>query len=411
MTNNEQVVNMLKRTVTMRLFAAVMMLASLMFYVALNLRADAQTTQPKKSQTKSSPVRSRRSTATAPSPQQTPAPRTMPTLQLPSSGGQNTAVVPPDDNEEVVRVSTNLTTLLFTAVDQSQRFITTLRREDVRVIEDNVPQPVSTFERETDLPLSLGILIDVSRSQERTLPEEKNAASAFIRAVIRPEKDRTFIVSFAGVPTLMQGLTSDAAALRKAIDGVNINLPPDNPECEKNVGDVPAELDARCGTSIWDSIWSASDQVLSRTPERTRRAIILLTDGDDTTSELKRQEAVDYATKSNVFIYSIGIGDTENFKLKKGTLQKVSEQTGGRAFFPQTSADLDAAFAQIEQELRSQYLVAYTPTNKTFNGAFRNVRIEIVNPELRKQKLRLLYRQGYYARSGNAPSVATTPSK
>ncbi|MFN2455617.1 MAG: VWA domain-containing protein [Pyrinomonadaceae bacterium] len=370
------------------------LVAAFTLYGLMNSHAGAQSGQARAPQTPSRPTPVATQTPTQASPRPTPAP-----LLRPSSAAQSTPSVAPDDEEEIVRVNTDLTSILFTAVDKNQRFITTLRREDVRVLEDNAPQTLFTFDREADLPLSLAILIDVSRSQERTLPDEKEAANAFVNAVIRPEKDTASVIPFAGKATLAQEPTSVKDKLRAAIDSVRVDLPPDNPECEKNVGSIAAELDARCGTSIWDVIWSASNEVLAKTPERTRRAIILLSDGDDTTSELERKEAINFATKTNVFIYAIGIGDTKNYSLKKGDLRSVAESTGGRAFFPKDKSELSAAFAQIEQELRSQYLVAYSPTNKNRNGAFRQVRLEIVNPELRKQKLRLLYRQGYYARS------------
>jgi VWFA-related protein len=150
------------------------------------------------------------------------------------------------------------------------------------------------------------------------------------------------------------------------------------------------------------------NEVLSQTPERTRRAIIILTDGYDTSSQTKKQEAIDLAVKNNVVIYSIGMHDPKSEgDLADDALRKVSEKTGGRAFFPKDKPALDAAFAQIQEELRSQYLIAYQPANRKRDGSFRQVRIEIINPELRKQKLRLLYRQGYYARN---PPPSTPPS-
>ena len=264
-------------------------------------------------------------------------------------------------------------------------------------MEDNVPQELSIFQRETDLPLSLSILIDTSRSQERTLPDEKIAARTFIDSVIRPDRDQAAVISFTGEAVLQQTLTSELEKLRAAVERVVIDVPPDNPLCE---GNVSIERNPRCYTGIWDAIWVSINEVLSQTPERTRRAIILLSDGDDTSSLTKRQEAIDFAVKHNTVIYSIGIGDEEDYDIDEGALRKVSEKTGGRAFFPQNKQELEAAFAQIQQELRAQYLVAYSPTNKRRDGSFRQVKIEIVNPELKKEKLRLLYRQGYYAKKG-----------
>lgn len=315
----------------------------------------------------------------------------------------------PAADDEVVRVDTNLTNILLTAIDKERRFVTTLRREDVRVTENGTPQEVSLFQRETELPLSLAILIDASESQRGVLPLEKRTALTFLDSVIRPDRDQAAIVSFTGVAVLEQTLTNDTARMERAINRVEIILPRDGNEDEAASSDAAGQMDednAVGYTGVWDAIWGATNEVLSQTPERTRRAVILLTDGDDTSSQTKKQEAIDFAVKHNVVIYSIGIRDAEfpDGELKTGTLRNVSEKTGGRAFFPQNETELRAAFKQIQDELRSQYLVAYSPTNKLRDGSYRQVRIEIVNPELRKQKMSLLYRQGYYARKPSPSS-------
>lgn len=326
------------------------------------------------------------------------------TALLPGAHAQRKAVPPAtaaQDDDEVVRVDTDLTNILFTAVDKDRRFVTTLQKDDVRVFENDAPQQIFTFEHETDLPLSLAILIDTSWSQEETLTDEKAAARAFVEAVIRPDKDQAAIVSFTGKPTTEQALTGNLASLRKGIEQVVI-IHPREPE----EGGAVATPDERAApdyddsigyTNIWDSLAFASDEILSQTPDRSRRAIILLTDGTDTNSHLKREDAIERAIKANVIIYSIGIVGNEG-DIEKDTLRKVSEKTGGRAFFPEDEKDLSAAFKQIEQELRSQYLLAYSPTNSARDGSYRRIRVEISNPDLRKRKLRLLYRQGYYAR-------------
>ena len=329
------------------------------------------------------------------------APPKSPTIRQTPSGRDQS----PSEDDEIVRVDTDLANILLTAIDKNQRFITTLHREDVRVLEDNVPQELSIFERETDLPLTLAILIDTSRSQERTLPDEKIAARTFIDSVLRPDRDQAAVISFTGEAVLQQPLTNEPEKLRSAVELVTIEFPKGSPECE---GNMSPEREARCYTGVWDALWVTADEVLAQTPERSRRAIILLSDGDDTSSTTKRQEAIDLAVRNNIVIYSIGIGDEEEYTIADDALRKVSERTGGRAFFPQDKQTLEAAFAQIQRELRSQYLIAYQPANRKRDGSFRQVRIEIINPELRKEKLRLLYRQGYYAR--NAP-LTTAPSK
>lgn len=302
----------------------------------------------------------------------------------------------------MVRVETDLVTVLFTVNDKDKRFVMTLKQEDIRVIEDGVPQEVYAFQRETDRPLSLVILIDVSASQQNTLPAEKAAAQTFVNTVIRPGKDEVGVISFTGEATLEQGLTGSARHLQKAIERVEVILPPGYIGGGIVIPTTPpifGPSGSRVGTTaIWDAVWVTAEDLLSQTSDKTRRAIILLSDGVDTSSRLKRSEAIERAVKADSVIYSIGIGDSDAFEgIDKDTLRKLSERTGGRAFFPKDDKDLRAAFAQIQQELRSQYLLAYSPTNRKKDGSFRQVKIEVANPDLRKQKLQLTYRQGYFA--------------
>ena len=309
----------------------------------------------------------------------------------------------PLDDEDVERVETDLTNVLFTAVDKGKRFVTSLKQEDIRVLEDGVPQQVFTFNRETDRPLSLAIVIDVSASQERTLPEEKSAAQRFVDTVIRARKDEVAVLSFTGDATLELGLTGNADRVRRAIERVEFTPPSGYVGGGVLVGTPPISGDNQsraASTAIWDAIWVTSREVLAGSSDKTRRAIILLSDGVDTSSRLKLSEAVDSALKADAIIYAVGIGDSFSFDgVDEGSLRKISERTGGRAYFPRNEDDLRVAFAQIQEELRSQYLIAYSPSNKSKDGTFRKVQIEVTNPELKKQSLRLTYRQGYFARS------------
>lgn len=329
--------------------------------------------------------------------------RTSPTPPRPARQDEE-----PEQSDDVVRVETNLTNILFTAVDKNKRFVQTLKQSDIRILEDGVPQQVFTFQTQVDLPLSLAILIDTSGSEERTLPEEKAAAREFAESVLRPAKDEAAVVSFTGDATLELGLTGNVARVRRAIDKVEFVAPSGYVAGGIVVGTPPisGRNQALAGsTAIWDAIWITSDEVLSDTSEHTRRAIILLTDGEDTSSRKKIDEAITRAIKADVIIYAIGIGDRYYYGVDAGALRKVTERTGGRAFFPRNESDLRAAFDQIQRELREQYLVAYAPSNKARDGSYRKVDIEIVNPDLRAQNLRLTYRQGYFAKtdSGTPP--------
>lgn len=313
----------------------------------------------------------------------------------------------PVDDPDVIRVDTNLVNTLFTAIDKDRHFLTSLKAEDVRIFENNVAQSVSVFERETNRPLTLAIMVDTSESQRGVLADEKNAARAFVESVIRPTRangtggDSAAIISFTGEPKIEQPLTGDQSQLKQGIERVRIELSPENAR-RLAVGEdpLPKEQDPSGYTGIWDAMWMAIADILSRGPANMRRAIVLLSDGDDTSSTIKKQDVIDLAVKSDVVIYSIGIRDRDfpEGKLDSGSLKKVSDRTGGRAFFPQNTAELTLAFAQIDQELRSQYLIGYSPTNPNRDGAYRQIRIDIINPELRKNKVQLLYRAGYYAR-------------
>ena len=310
------------------------------------------------------------------------------------------AQTPSSQDVDVVRTETDLTNLLFIATDKSNRYITTLKQGDVRVLEDGVPQTLFTFQRETDRPLAIAFLIDVSGSEERTLPDEKAAARTFIENVIRSDKDQAAIIPFEGFAHLEQPLTRNVIGIYHALEGVEVAYPaylgsaPPIGGITSGPGTIAPPQEG--STAIWDSISVTCKEVLARSLGQRRRAIILLTDGDDTSSRLVRREAVDQAIVSETVIYAIGIGDKEQGGVHKSVLTEVAELTGGRAFFPKKQEDLRAAFAEIEQELRSQYLIAYSSTNKKRDGSFRKMLIEITNPELGQLKLR--YRPGYFAK-------------
>jgi len=334
----------------------------------------------------------------SPSPSPSPTPRTREEL--------------PQDSDEVIKVDTNLTNIFFTAADRNKRFISNLKAEDIRVLEDGQQQEIFTFQTNIDLPLSLAILIDCSASEERTLPDEKEAARAFLENILRPSgKDEAAILSFTGETTLEQGFSGNIERLRRAIDRVEF-VPPSGyiggGVVVNGTPPISGTNQAIAGsTAIWDAVWATSEELIGTSAEHTRRAIILLTDGDDTSSRLKMDEAITAAQKADALIYAIGIGDRYTFNVNEGALRKIGEKTGGRAYFPRHERDLRDAFAQIQRDLREQYLVAYSPKNKTRDGAYRRIEIQIVNPDLKQQNLKLNYRSGYFAKT----AIPETPAK
>ena len=312
-------------------------------------------------------------------------------------------VVPEDD--EPLKIDTELVNVLFTAADGSRRFVTDLKKEDIRILEDGQPQEIFTFYRQVDLPLSLAILIDTSFSQERTLPEEKEAAKSFLEDVVRASKDEVAILTFTGETTLEQGLTGNLQRLRNAVDRVRFVTPAGYIGGGVSTGTPPisgkgAQISG--STAIWDAIWVTSSDVLREAPQGTRRAIILISDGVNTYGSKQLSDAVNQAIKSDALIYCIGIGDDYYSGVNEGALKKLSENTGGRAYFPRNENELRHAFTQIQIDLRSQYLLAYEPSNPKKDGTYRKIQIETTNPALSKQKIKFVHRQGYFARTESA---------
>ena len=307
-----------------------------------------------------------------------------------------------NQDDDVIRVDSDVTNLPFTATDKQRRFITTLRAEDVRVLEDGVPQQVFTFQRETDRPLALAFLIDVSRSQEYTLPDEKAAARSFIENVFQSSRDLVSIIPFTGMAYLEQEMTRDVLSVYRVLQRVEVALPAylgsGRPLTGIPTGPGLMAPPEEGTTAIWDAVALTSNNVLAKTPGLRRRAIILLTDGHDTTSRLARADAVNGTLSAEAVIYVIGIGNSKYEGVDKGALRDLAQRTGGRAFFPDKKFDLAAAFAEIEQELRTQYLIAYSSSNKRRDGSYRRITIEITNPDLRKEKLELRHRPGYFAK-------------
>ena len=285
--------------------------------------------------------------------------------------------------------------ILLTAIDHDGGFVGTLQAEDLRVLIDGVPQKIEGFERITDRTLSLAILIDTSASQERTLPGQKLAAHSFLDSVVRPATDRVAVATFTGTLSIEQQLTNDLTQLHKAIERAQFVPPPGYVRGGLVIGPppplkrTPATLAGQ--TAVWDAVINTCNNVLSQSASETRRAIIVLTDGQDTISRNKMAAAVARAAADSVAVYAIGIGDTDVDGVNKDALRKLSERTGGRAFFPKKTGDLKSIFAEIGQQLRTQYVISYSPSNGR-NGPGK-IKVELVNPDLRKADVQLFYQQ------------------
>jgi VWFA-related protein len=303
------------------------------------------------------------------------------------------------DQDDVIRVETDVTNLPFTAMDKEHRFVTTLRAEDVRVLEDGVPQKLFTFQQETDRPLAIAFLIDVSFSQESTLPAEKAAVRTFIEKVVQSNRDQVALIPFTGFAYLEQPMTRDLLSVYRVLQTIEVAAPAYLGSGKPLTGIVtgpgrPGPPDP-ASTAIWDAVALTSNHVLANAAGLRRRAIILLSDGINTSSILSQKEAINRVLAAEGVVYTIGVG-SERDGLDRNALRDLAERTGGRAFFPNKKFDLNAAFAEIERELRTQYLLAYSSTNKNRDGAYRKISIEITNPDLKKLDIR--HRPGYYAK-------------
>jgi VWFA-related protein len=305
------------------------------------------------------------------------------------------------DQDDVIRVETDVTNLPFTATDKRHQFVTTLRAEDLRVLEDGVPQTLFTFQRETDRPLAIAFLIDVSFSQETTLPAEKAAVRAFIEKVVQSNKDQVALIPFTGFAYLEQPLSRDLLSVYRVLQTIEVAAPAYLGSGKPLTGIVtgpglPGPPDP-ASTAIWDAVALTSNNVLANSAGLRRRAIILLSDGINTSSILTQKEAINRVLAAEGVVYTIGVGSARD-GLDRNALRDLAERTGGRAFFPDKKFDLNAAFAEIERELRTQYLIAYSSTNKKRDGSYRKITVELTNPELKKEKLEIRHRPGYYAK-------------
>ncbi|MCI0338442.1 MAG: VWA domain-containing protein [Acidobacteria bacterium] len=294
------------------------------------------------------------------------------------------------DEEQTIKLDTQLVNVLFSAYDKQNRYINDINQEEVEVLENGQPQQIFTFKREFDLPLTMALLIDVSGSEQYTLPLLKDAGGHFVDSVIRTGKDTAAVIKFEGEATVMQGLTSNPARVRKALGDVAFIAPP--PVSVYGGATPPINSGSRQGgTSLYDAIVATSADMLAKEPGR--KTIIVLTDGVDTTSRLKIGDAIDESLRAEVVIYAIGIGDPGFGGVDEGALKKICDATGGRATFPKSARDLDKAFAELERDLRQQYLLAYEPKNGTTDGTFRKIEIRV--PSRKEVKTR--HRRGYYA--------------
>ena len=285
--------------------------------------------------------------------------------------------------------------LIFTVLD-SQSEPADLSIENLRLLLDKKPQQLIALRKLEEQPLSLAIMIDTSVSQERTLPDQRRAADAFVQAVMHPGRDQAAVVTFTGKMVVEQSSTNDLSLIRGAIARASFVPPPGyigrGTVIQGSAAPLPPANSQVGATAIWDAVWKATEDLLVPATADNRKAIILLTDGVDTASVKRMREAVEHSVAANVVIYAIGIGDKYNFGIDEGALRKLTDQTGGRAFIPRKGQDLTNIFAEIGQGLRNQYELIYRSGTGSEN-TFQRVQLEIIHPVLRPKELRISYQR------------------
>lgn len=301
--------------------------------------------------------------------------------------GQQTK--PPDQELPTIKVDVDLVNILFSVRDKRGALVPNLTKDDFTLYEDGKAQDIRYFTRETDLPLTIGLLVDVSISQQNLIEVERRAASEFFSSVLRP-KDMAFLIGFGPEAELLQDYTNSRNLLRSALDQLEVRGSPQG----IHPGPVPTANKPR-GTILFDAVYLAASDKLQR--EVGRKAIVLITDGVDQGSRYTREKAIETAQRADSIIYSIHYVDPGFYGFfggggGDGDLRRMSDDTGGREFNVDRRHSLQDAFRQIQEEMRSQYALSYTPTTSAKDGTFRKIEIRPKNRDLKVQA-----RKGYYA--------------
>lgn len=325
--------------------------------------------------------------------QQQPAPGSAARPEQPSSQGasaaQQNAAKPATDSassdqlednpQATIRTQVNEVNVVFTVTDKHNHFVKDLKKDDFRVFDDKKP-PLSVrgFSAETNLPLRVGLLIDASNSIRDRFRFEQQASIEFLNQIIRPNRDQAFVLGFDTTPEVTQDFTGDA---EKLSNGVRLLRPGG-------------------GTALYDALYGACRDKLLKTQPGTRRAIILLSDGEDNQSRVTRDDAIEEAQRAEVIVYAISTNVSGVKSRGDKIMEAIASATGGRVFFPFKIEEVSDAFSQIQEELRSQYAISYRPADFLADGKYRTIDIEALN-----KKYKVRSRRGYFAPRSESASV------
>jgi VWFA-related protein len=302
---------------------------------------------------------------------------------------------PDADQPATIKVDVNIVNILASVRDKRGGLVANLEKQDFTVLEDGKPQEIRYFTKETDLPLTIGLLVDVSGSQRNLIDIERNAASQFFSQVLR-KKDEAFLISFGEESELLQDYTGSAKLLTEGLKGLRVSSGVGG----IGPGPVPTAGGPR-GTVLYDAVYLAANEKLKT--EVGRKVIVVITDGVDQGSRLRIEKAVEAAQKSDAVIYCIDYSDPSAYgggfgmiNLGGGgggsAMHKMSDETGGRVYKVDRKHSLDQVFKELQDEMRSQYSIGYTPTNDRKDGTYRKLEVKLANKDLKAQA-----RKGYYA--------------
>jgi VWFA-related protein len=291
------------------------------------------------------------------------------------AGAASTSTQSPSDEDSATTITktVNEVNVVFTVTDKHGRYVKNLGKGDFSVLDDSKPAQPRSFHNETDLPLQVGLLVDASNSVRDRFKFEQEAAIEFLNQTVRPRYDKAFVVGFDVTPEVTQDFTDNTEALSRGVRA----------------------LRPGGGTAMYDALYFACRDKLLKEQQSgpVRRAIILLTDGDDNMSHVTREEAIDMAQRADVIVYTISTNVTGSRHAGDKVLERIADATGGRPFFPFQLNDVANAFVEIQDELRSQYALSYTPLNLRNDGRYHTIEILAQN----HKGLRVRSRRGYYA--------------
>jgi VWFA-related protein len=299
---------------------------------------------------------------------------------LPQAQTQSQGQTPP-----VIKSEVTLVNLFATVRDKNKRVITDLKQDDFKVLEDGHEEKIAFFSKEMNLPITLGLLLDTSGSEQRNLPSIQDAGSRFIHRVLR-KGDEAMVMSFDSDVDLLSDLTDDRSQLDRAINKARINMPGGG-MIAGNPGPIGGQQIT--GTALYDAIYLACGEKLNG--EAGRKALVIVTDAQDEGSKVRLEEAIEAAQRTDTVIHILLVVDPR-YGGNPSVGHKLADDTGGRMISVRSEKNIEEAFDQISEELRSQYTLGYYPSNNNKDGKFRKIKVELNNNELK-----VLARKGYYA--------------